>query len=85
MFVIPVGAPFWYFSGLTLLLVIKKVLLHKVKPLMEGIMHGSSLNCCLLNGKIDLVSGETISIDQGCVNTFPVKIKNSHVYIELDN
>jgi nitrite reductase (NADH) small subunit len=58
---------------------------HKGGPLSEGIVHGTSVTCPLHNWKIDLASGEALGPDQGCANTFPVKIENGLVYIELVN
>ena len=56
---------------------------HKKGPLSEGIVHGTSVTCPLHNWKIDLASGEALGADEGCTNTFPVKIENGLVYIEL--
>ena len=64
---------------------IKNACPHKGGPLSEGIVHGTSVTCPLHNWKIDLASGEAIGPDQGCANTFPVKIENGQVYIELAN
>ena len=62
---------------------IKNACPHKKGPLAEGIVHGTSVTCPLHNWKIDLASGEALGADQGCTNTFPVKIENGLVYIEL--
>ena len=62
---------------------IKNACPHKGGPLSEGIVHGTSVTCPLHNWKIDLASGEALGPDQGCANTFPVKIKNGQIYIEL--
>ena len=62
---------------------IKNACPHKGGPLSEGIVHGTSVTCPLHNWKIDLASGEALSPDQGCANTFPVKIENGQIYIEL--
>ena len=62
---------------------IKNACPHKGGPLSEGIVHGTSVTCPLHNWKIDLVSGEALGPDQGCANTFPVKIENGQIYIEL--
>ena len=56
---------------------------HKKGPLSEGIVHGTSVTCPLHNWKIDLASGEALGADEGCTNTFPVKIENGQVFIEL--
>ena len=62
---------------------IKNACPHKGGPLSEGIVHGTSVTCPLHNWKIDLASGEALGPDQGCANTFSVKIDNGYVYIEL--
>lgn len=62
---------------------IKNACPHKGGPLSEGIVHGTTVTCPLHNWKIDLASGEALSPDQGCANTFPVKIENGQIYIEL--
>ena len=62
---------------------IKNACPHKGGPLSEGIVHGTSVTCPLHNWKIDLASGEALGPDQGCANTFPVKIENGQIYIEL--
>ncbi|MFC1588901.1 nitrite reductase (NAD(P)H) small subunit [Pseudomonadota bacterium] len=56
---------------------------YKGGPLSEGIVHGTSVTCPLHKWKIDLASGKALGPDQGCANTFPVKIENGQVYIEL--
>ena len=57
---------------------------HKKGPLSEGIVHGTSVTCPLHNWKIDLASGEALGADEGCTNTFPVKIENGQVFLELE-
>jgi nitrite reductase (NADH) small subunit len=56
---------------------------HKKGPLSQGIVHGSSVTCPLHNWKIDLASGEALGPDQGCTNTYPVKVENGMVYLSL--
>lgn len=62
---------------------IKNACPHKGGPLSEGIVHGTSVTCPLHNWKIDLASGNALGPDEGCANTFPVKIENGQVFIEL--
>ena len=56
---------------------------HKGGPLSEGIVHGTSVTCPLHNWKIDLASGKALAPDEGCANTFPVKIENGQVFLSL--
>ena len=56
---------------------------HKGGPLSEGIVHGTSVTCPLHNWKIDLASGNALAPDEGCANTFPVKIEDGKVYLSL--
>ena len=56
---------------------------HKVGPLSEGIVHGTSVTCPLHNWKIDLASGEALGPDDGCTNVFPVKLENGQVFVDL--
>ena len=56
---------------------------HKQGPLSQGIVHGTSVTCPLHNWKIDLVSGEALGPDEGCTNTYPVKVKGTLIYLEL--
>jgi len=56
---------------------------HKQGPLSEGIVHGQSVTCPLHNWNIDLASGEALGADEGCTNTFPARIDDGVVYIDL--
>lgn len=56
---------------------------HKQGPLSQGIMHGTSVTCPLHNWKIDLTNGEALAPDEGCANTFPAKVEEGNVYIQL--
>ncbi|MCK5002706.1 MAG: nitrite reductase small subunit NirD [Gammaproteobacteria bacterium] len=62
---------------------IKNACPHKGGPLSEGIVHGTSVTCPLHNWKIDLASGNALAPDEGCANTFPVKIEDGKVYLSL--
>jgi nitrite reductase (NADH) small subunit len=57
---------------------------HKQGPLSQGIVHGTSVTCPLHNWKIDLASGEALGPDEGCTNTYAVKIENGVVYLSSD-
>mgnify|MGYP001816196110 FL=1 len=57
---------------------------HRQGPLSQGIVHGTSVTCPLHNWKIDLASGEALGPDEGCTNTFAVKIENGVVFLALN-
>ena len=56
---------------------------HKGGPLSQGMVHGTSVTCPLHNWKIDLASGEAQGPDEGCANTYPVKVEHGVVYLGL--
>jgi len=56
---------------------------HKQGPLSQGIMHGTSVTCPLHNWKIDLTNGSALAPDEGCANTFPAKVEEGNVYLQL--
>ena len=56
---------------------------HKGGPLSQGIVHGTSVTCPLHNWKIDLASGEALGPDQGCVQTYEVKVEAGTVYLTV--
>jgi len=56
---------------------------HKQGPLAEGIISNDSIICPLHARKIDLKSGKVLPPDTGCVRTFPTKIENGRVLIQL--
>lgn len=56
---------------------------HKGGPLSEGIVHGRKVACPLHNWVIDLDSGEAGGADHGCARTFPVKVENDRIFINM--
>ncbi|MCG8426124.1 MAG: nitrite reductase small subunit NirD [Chromatiales bacterium] len=56
---------------------------HRGGPLSEGILSGHTVTCPLHNWRIQLVSGEAVAPDKGCVPIYPVKIENGTIYIQL--
>ncbi len=54
---------------------------HRKGPLSQGIVHDTSVTCPLHNWRIDLVSGEAKGPDQGCAQSFPVKLEGGRVYL----
>jgi nitrite reductase (NADH) small subunit len=57
---------------------------HKGGPLSQGIVHGTTVTCPLHNWKIDLASGQAQGPDEGCANSYPVKVENGVVYLAFD-
>lgn len=56
---------------------------HRQGPLSQGIVHGSSVTCPLHNWKIDLSNGQVLEPDEGCVNTYAVRVESNRVYVKL--
>jgi len=56
---------------------------HKQGPLAEGIVSGDSVICPLHARKIDLASGKVLPPDSGCVRTYPTRIEDGQVLIQL--
>jgi len=57
---------------------------HKQGPLAEGIVSGDIIICPLHARKINLESGEMLPPDSGCVKTYPVKVENNTVLLQLN-
>lgn len=56
---------------------------HKQGKLTEGLVHEHVITCPLHNTDINLETGEAIGEDYGCTKTYPVKIENNLVYLEI--
>ena len=56
---------------------------HKGGPLSEGIVHGRKVACPLHNWIIDLEDGEATCADKGCARSFPVKLENGRIYLDM--
>ena len=56
---------------------------HKDGPLSQGIVHGRSVTCPLHNWVISLPSGEAEGADEGQVKTFPVKVEDGRLLLEV--
>jgi len=56
---------------------------HKDGPLSDGIITGSTVTCPLHNWRINLISGEALPPDCGCVKTFKTKVKDDVIWVEL--
>ena len=56
---------------------------HQGGPLSEGIVHGRKVACPLHNWIIDLEDGQATGADKGCTRSFPVKLENGRVYLDM--
>lgn len=56
---------------------------HLGGALSEGIVHGSQVTCPLHNLVINLVNGEALGPEPGCVKRFDVKKEDGKVYLDL--
>jgi len=54
---------------------------HKGGPLVEGIVHGTSVTCPLHNWVFDLTTGEAKGED-GRIDTYPVRVENGRILID---
>ena len=58
---------------------------HKGGPLSDGIVHGCRITCPLHNWVLELKTGEAVAPDEGKAKTWPVKVEEGRVYIELED
>jgi len=56
---------------------------HKQGPLAEGIVSGDTVICPLHARKINLVTGEMLPPDSGCVKTYAIKVDGDEVLLQL--
>jgi nitrite reductase (NADH) small subunit len=56
---------------------------HKKGPLADGITSGKTVYCPLHGWNIDLTSGKTLAGGEGHVKTYPVKVENDRVFVNL--
>lgn len=56
---------------------------HKGGPLSQGMVYGHAVACPLHNWSIDLASGEAVAPDEGCTNSYPVKVDNGTISIAI--
>lgn len=56
---------------------------HKGGVLSEGIVTGNKVICPLHGWKIDMITGEAVRPDKGCVHTFPVDVRNGEIYVDI--
>lgn len=58
---------------------------HRGGPLSQGIVHGGRVTCPLHDWAIDLDAGQAVAPDQGCVKTYPVRVENGTIEIDLES
>lgn len=56
---------------------------HRNGPLSQGIVHGECVTCPLHNWVISLSTGTATGADEGSTTTFPVRVKDGHIYLGL--
>ena len=56
---------------------------HENGPLSQGIVHGHSVTCPLHNWVINLGSGEAEGADEGSVRTYPVRVEDGRLLIDM--
>ncbi|WP_455209048.1 nitrite reductase small subunit NirD [Kaarinaea lacus] len=56
---------------------------HKGGPLSQGIVHGRSVTCPLHNWVLGLDDGTAKAPDEGCVKTYPVKVDNEIIFLQI--
>lgn len=54
---------------------------HKGGPLSEGIVYGKTVACPLHNWCLDLHSGQARAPDEGCAQSFPVRVDGGRVWL----
>ncbi len=57
---------------------------HKNGPLSEGIVHGNKVTCPLHNWVFDMNTGEAQGNDSGTVPTYPAKVKNGRIMLDIE-
>ena len=56
---------------------------HKGGPLSQGIVHGHKVACPLHGWNIRLEDGCAVAPDEGCAATFPVRVENGEVFLQI--
>ena len=57
---------------------------HKGGPLSDGIVHGCRITCPLHNWVLELKTGKAVAPDEGEAKTWPVKVEDGMVYLEIE-
>ena len=56
---------------------------HKGGPLSQGIVAGRQVTCPLHGWNICLSDGNAVAPDEGCAPTYPAKIEDDTVYLQV--
>lgn len=56
---------------------------HRGGPLSQGIVHGTSVTCPLHNMVISLENGAAQGADNGSVRTFPIRVDDGVLYLDI--
>jgi len=56
---------------------------HKGGPLSQGIVFGRKVACPLHGWNIKLDDGCAVEPDEGCTNSFPVRVEDGQVYLQV--
>ena len=58
---------------------------HKGGPLSQGIVHGHKVTCPLHGWNIELDKGTACAPDEGCAKTYPTRLSEGVVWLQLDD
>jgi nitrite reductase (NADH) small subunit len=56
---------------------------HKGGPLSQGIVHGNKVACPLHGWNIRLEDGCAVAPDEGCAATFPVRVEDCEIFLQI--
>ncbi|MBI4740216.1 MAG: nitrite reductase small subunit NirD [Betaproteobacteria bacterium] len=56
---------------------------HRGGPLAQGMVYGQRVQCAMHGLNIDLAAGKAVAPDVGCVETYPVKVENGRIWVNL--
>ncbi len=56
---------------------------HKGGPLSDGIVHGCRITCPLHNWVMELETGKAVGPDQGETRTWPIKVEDGTLYLQI--
>lgn len=56
---------------------------HKGGPLSQGIVHGCRVTCPLHSTVVELANGTAVAPDEGHVRTFPAKVEDGSIWVDL--
>lgn len=58
---------------------------HRGGPLSQGIVHGAEVTCPLHNWVFSLETGAAQGADEGAVRTYPLRLHNHRILIDLQS